>query len=234
MNDFEKYIRELAAHEDKKNKFFLNPRKRILVNAGIHLNWIGDFLANPSIKYKKVKILINKILFTGTSPDWNKILIDKCERSVKKFQELLKQDKAIKKKFIREVSYSNKPILTRGPDKKDFYRVLDGMHRFVGAVIKNRKTIFAYVPLNDGKHLPICEAHVVYDLIRGFQRHAKDEAGKKELYYALKLLARTYGNVIELLENRFNFTYVADDKIQKIIKKVIKEIKQNNTDKLKS
>jgi len=100
------------------------------------------------------------------------------------------------------------------------------MHRFVGAVIEKQKTVTAYVPINEDKHLPICEAHTVYDLIRGFQRHAKDDNGKIELYYALKLLARTYENVIDLLENRFNFTYVADDEVQEIIKKVIKEIKK--------
>jgi hypothetical protein len=226
MNDFEKYIIDLANHEDEKSKSFLDPRKRILVNAGIRLNWIGDFLANPNIKYKKTKVLINQVLFTGTTPDWNKVLIDKCERSVEKFQELIKQDEEIKERFTKEASFGNEPILMRGPDEKGFYRVFDGMHRFVGAVIEKRKTVTAYVPINKDKHLPVCEAHTVYDLIRGFQRHAKDDSGKTELYHALKLLARTYENVIELLETRFNSTYVADDEVQGIIKNVIKETKK--------
>jgi hypothetical protein len=69
MNDFEKYIKDLANHEDEKSKSFLNPRKQILVNAGIQLNWIGDFLANPNIKYKKIEIPINQVIFTGTTPE---------------------------------------------------------------------------------------------------------------------------------------------------------------------
>jgi hypothetical protein len=115
----------------------------------------------------------------------------------------------------------------RGPDVNGIYRIFDGMYSFVGAVIKKRKTITAYVPINEDEHLPVCEAHTVYDLIRGFQRHAKDENGKIELYHALKLLARTYENVINLLENRFNFTYVAENEVQKIIKRVIGETKSN-------
>lgn len=226
MNDFEKYIQDLADHEDEKSKSSFDPRKKILVNAGIRLNWIGDFLANPNIEYRKIGVPINRVLFTRTTPEWNKVLIDRCERSVEKFQELIKQDKNIKKRFAEEASFGNELILMRGPDEKGFYRVFDGMHRFVGAVIKNRKTVSAYVSINEDKHLPVCEAHTVYDLIRGFQRHAKGEAGKTELYHALKLLARTYENVLELLENRFNFTYVADDEVQEIIKKVIKEIKK--------
>jgi len=225
MNDFEKYIENLADHEDDKSKSFLDPRTRILVNAGIRLNWIGDFLANPNIRYKKIEVVITKVLFTGTNLDWNKILIEKCGRFVKKFQELIEQDEEAKKRFTQEASFGNEPILMRGPDEKGFYRVFDGMHRFVGAVIEKRKTVTAYVPINEDEYLPVCEAHTVYDLIRGFQRHAKDEQGKIELYHALKLLARTYANVIELLKTRFNFMYVADDEVQEVIKKVIEEIK---------
>ena len=225
MNDFEKYIQDLANHEDEKSKSFLDPRKRILVNAGIRLNWIGDFLANPKIKYEKKEVPTGKVLFTGTNLEWNKVLVDKCERSVEKFQKLIEQDEKIKHRFTEEASFGNEPILMRGPDEKGFYRVFDGMHRFVGAVIKKRKTVSAYVAINEDKHLPVCEAHTVYDLIRGFQRHARDENGKTELYHGLKLLARTYENVIDLLENRFNSTYVADDEVQEIIKKVIN--KQN-------
>jgi hypothetical protein len=226
MNDFEKYIESLADHEDEKSKSLLDPRGRILVNAGIRLNWIGDFLANEKIKYKKTEVPINQILFTGTNPGWNKILMDKCESSVEKFQELIEQDKEIKKKFTREASFGSEPILMRGPDEKGFYRVFDGMSRFVGSVIKKSNTITAYIPINESEHLPVCEAHTVYDLIRGFQRHAKDENGKTDLYHALKLLARTYENVLELLETRFNYTHVADDEVQEIINKVIKEAKK--------
>ncbi|MFH1089579.1 MAG: hypothetical protein V1716_04100 [Candidatus Uhrbacteria bacterium] len=226
MTKFEKYIEVLASHEDTKSESFLDSRGRILVNAGIRLNWIGDFISNPQIKYKLKSVPINKVLFTGTNPSWNKILIDQCEKSVEKFQALTKNNLEIKKRFLKEASFGDEPILMRGPDENGLYRVFDGMHRFVGAVLKNKKTISAYVPINEDSHLPICEAHVIYDLIRGFQRHAKDQQGKRELYYALKLLARTYENVVDLLNIRFSFKYVPDKDVQKIIEKVIKKIKK--------
>lgn len=222
MNKFEKYIESLAVAEDKKSKALLDSRGRVLVNAGIQLNWIGDFISNSKIKYKLIKVPINKVLFTGTNPNWNKILIDRCEKSVEKFQALIKNNSEIKERFFKEALFGDEPILMRGPDENGLYRIFDGMHRFVGAVLKNKKTISAYVPINEDKYLPTCEAHVVYDLIRGFQRHAKDQQGKRELYCALKLLARTYENVVGLLKNRFNFKYIPDKEVQKVIEKVIK------------
>jgi hypothetical protein len=226
MNSFEKYLQNLANHESERNKLFLDSREKILVNAGIRLNLIGDFISNPKIKYKLKSIPINRVLFTGTNPSWNKILIDQCEESVEKFQTLIKSNLAIKKRFLKEASFGDEPILMRGADENGLYHVFDGMHRFVGAVLKNKKTISAYVPINEDKHLPVCEAHIVYDLIRGFQRQAKDQQGKRELYCALKLLARTYENVVNLLKNRFSFKYVPDKDVQKIIEKVIKKIKK--------
>ena len=98
-DDFEKYISSLAKHETENSESFLDSRSEILVNAGIRLNWLGDFLANPNIKYKKIDVAVEKILFTGTVPKWNKILMDRCGRSVKKFQVLIEQDEEIKKKF---------------------------------------------------------------------------------------------------------------------------------------
>lgn len=228
MNNFDKYIEKLADHEDRKYKSINDPRKRILVDAGIGLNWLGDYLSNPNIEYKKINLSIYKVLFTGTSPEWNKILIDRCERSAKKFQKLIDRDKSIKKKFIHKASYGLEPILVRHSDKKGYYKVLDGMHRFIGAVIKKRRIIKAFIPINEDEHLPICEAHVVYDLIRGVKRHAADEQGEAELYHSLKLLARTYENVTYLLKNRFNSDYVVDERIQKIIKKVIRETRYHN------
>lgn len=219
-SEFEKYIKRLAEHEIEKSK--LGPREKILVYAGVHLNWIGDYLANPKIKYRKLVLPTKKILFSGTSPDWNKILIDKCGRRVENFQKLIARDPKMKSKFAKEAVYDNTPILVRGRDEKGYYRVVDGMHRFVAAVMQKKKSISAYAPVKKN-YLPYCEAHVIYDLIRGYARHTKDRKGEKELYYALKLLARTYGNVAELLKNRFGKKYLSDKNVQKIIQKVLKK-----------
>lgn len=220
---FEKYLRELAKHEDGKTlELQPGPRERILVNAGVRLNWIGDFLANPKIKFKKISIPVEKIYFTGTTLGWNKILLQRCQKSVAKFVALTKQDPVLRRKFMEEASFGTQPILVRRAEEAGRWKVVDGMHRFVGAVLKSRKTIAAFVPLNEDKHLPVCEPHAVYDLIRGYQRNARDKRGADDLYHGLKLLARCYANVPALLKRRFGFKHVPDKKVQAIIGKVLR------------
>ncbi len=221
MQDFDHYLQELADHEDEKGRSLIDARGRILVNAGIRLNWIGDAVANPEIRYESQDVSVDSVLFTGTSLAWNKILIDQCERSVNQFRTLMKHKPALKRKFRQEALFSHKPVLLRGPDDKGFYRVVDGMHRFVGAVINNQATIPAFVPVNESEKLPVCEAHVVYDLIRGFLRHANDAQGRVELEQALKLLVRTYANVADLLRERFSATYVSEQAVQEVIGRVL-------------
>ena len=97
------------------------------------------------------------------------------------------------------------------------------MHRLIGAVIEKRKEVLVFFPVNEDEYLPICEAHTIYDFIRGFIRNAKDEKGEIELYHGLKLLCRTYANVRELLIERFNENYVHDNEVQEIIKKVLQK-----------
>ena len=100
---------------------------------------------------------------------------------------------------------------------------LDGMHRVIGAALSNKKTIKAMAPINENDVLPVCEAHTVYDLIRGYLRNRRTEDGETELYHGLKLLINTYTNVHELLENRFDENWLKDEKTQEIIKKVLND-----------
>jgi hypothetical protein len=224
MINFDDYLLSLAKHEEEKtNQFLTDPRGKILVHAGVRLNWMGDFFANPELKWSKQTTLdINQIQFTGTAPDWNEILIDRCGRSPKIFLDLVSSNPIIKEKFINELSFDpNLPILVRRSEDEGRFKVLDGMHRFLGAILNNQTEINVFYPLHEDSILPWCEAHVVYDLIRGFQRNANDSEGEKELYYSLKLLLRSYGNVKDLLVNRFNANYVSDDRVQKIILKLL-------------
>ncbi|OQX51523.1 hypothetical protein B5M47_00225 [candidate division CPR3 bacterium 4484_211] len=224
MDKFEYYLKKLADHEDEKSKPYLSgPRARILVNAGIRLNWLGDFLANPEIKWEERELPVEKIQFTGTSLKWNKVLIDQCGRSVSKFRALMARNPKLKEEFQQEASFGNEIILVRKSEGEGFYKVLDGMHRFMGAVLEGKEKLRVFLPINEDEHLPVCEAHTVYDLIRGFVRNAKDREGEMGLYHALKLLCRTYANVKGLLRERFNKDYVHDDKVQKIIKKVLEK-----------
>lgn len=223
MDEFNSYLQDLASHESFKTNTTLDSRQKILVNAGVQLNWMGDFLANPKIEYQRLEVPLNKIQFTATEPEWNEILMIKCDASIQKFQDLILADETLKEKFNQEASFGEEPILLVGPNNQGFYRPFDGMHRLVGAAINRKETISAYVQIKENDHLPICEAHVIYDLIRGFQRNAKDNQGKIELYHALKLLARTYENVISLLKNRFGPERIHDEDVQEVLKSVIAE-----------
>uniref|UniRef100_A0A7C4M0W3 Uncharacterized protein n=1 Tax=candidate division CPR3 bacterium TaxID=2268181 RepID=A0A7C4M0W3_UNCC3 len=221
----EKFIKELAKHEREKISYqFEDSRNSILVTSGLHLNWIGDFFSNPKIKWEEKEIAVEKIKFTGTNPKINDILLNQCHRSPKEFRKLIKDNPKIKKEFEKYTSFGNEPILVRkDEDNKGYYKVLDGMHRFVGASLSNKPKIKVWLPINEDVELPYCEPHVVYDLMRGYMRHAKDKEGQKELYYALKLLNRTYANVKDLLKGILGEKWVFDKDVQKIIKKVLKK-----------
>lgn len=225
MTTFEQYLQDLADHEEEKSRPLLaDPRVKIRVYGGMRLNWLGDFFGNPNIKWQEQELLVDIILFGGTGLAWDRILIDQCKRSPAKFRELIGRTQGLRAKFESEVSSGEQPIVVRhSPDREGYYHVLDGMHRFVGAVIGEQTTIKAYVPVNEHEHLPRCESHVVYDLIRGFMRHAADEQGKEGLYQALKLLMRTYENVGDLLRHRFNAQYVRNQDVQDVIQRVLNE-----------
>lgn len=219
--EFDEYLSELAKHEKEKyGKYMEDPRKAILVHAGIALNWLGDFFANENIKWEKLTVPVDEILFTGTNPKTNEILLEKCERQPKNLIPHLEENQEDKEYIESVASYGDEPILLR--KREEFFLVLDGMHRFTGAVLEKQDTVEAYVATNDHEVLPECEPHVIYDLIRGYQRHAKDEDGKEDLYHGLRLLNRTYANVGTLLKERFNKKYVNDDDVQEVIRKVLK------------
>ena len=100
--NFNTYLKSLAEHKWAEFQKTLTAREKLLVIAGIGLNSTGDLLANPKIKFAKKQVTINKIIFTRTSPEWNKILIDKCHRSPKKLQSLLEKNTLLKKKLKKK------------------------------------------------------------------------------------------------------------------------------------
>ena len=227
MDDFERYLEKLAGYEEEKAKEVLkSPRDKILVYAGVHLNWLGDFLGNPDIKWVKKKISVNNIEFSGMSPEANEILLKKCERSAEKLKELIKEDSLLKEKLEKEFlseEIRGDPILIRIRPDTGKYTVLDGMHRFVGMVLRDVKKVEAYLPINEEGKLPHCEPHVVYDLIRGFRRNADDEKGEEGLYQSLLFLTRIYGNVKDLLRTRFSRKWVHSERASDIFEKLLRE-----------
>ncbi|MEM1312805.1 MAG: hypothetical protein AAGF07_05080 [Patescibacteria group bacterium] len=221
--DFEKYLADLAEHEQQKSLNILknNPREIIKLFAGHRLNWLGDYFGNSNIVWSKIHLEINKIKFTGTSPELNIILKEKCDGLPSKLIDLMNTDQKVRAVIEKYASYSEEPILVRNNQSGDNFLVLDGTHRLLGKILHKAQKIWVWYPENEFELLPECEAHVVYDLIRGYIRHAKDEEGKIALQHSLKLLIRTYSNVKSLLQNRFNSNYVSDPSVQEVIAKVL-------------
>ena len=212
------YIKKLVQAQAKKVSAESTSLELLQMYSGARLNWLADFFTDTNIAWSKRILPIDDLTFTGTSPAWNKILIDKCKRSPKKFRNLISKDKSFIAGFA-EAIYTNDPILVRL--EKDKLKVLDGTHRLVGAIIAGKQKIMAYVAKPAGKPKPDCEPHVIYDLIRAYQRGLnRDRAG---LVAALKFLNRAFGNVDGLLRGRFNFKWIPDKDIQAVIAEALSE-----------
>jgi len=186
--------------------------------SGVGLNSIGDYFGNPDMKWEEKELSLDSIEFTGL----DKFILEDCKRSPLIFKEKISKDKLLKIKYENLASFGDEPIIVKKSPSSEKYRLIDGVHRLIGAAIRGKTMIWAWVPLNEDEVLPFCEPHTIYDLIRGFQRRANDKNGEEALYFGLKLLTRCYGNASDLLKKRFNKNYVNDSKVQKIIQKVLK------------
>lgn len=214
------FLKNFADHEQAKKIQELDDRQRLIMFSGVGLNSIGDYFGNPALKWEEKDLNLDQVEFTGL----DKFILEECDRSPIIFREKVSENNSLKEKYEGQASFGNEPIIVRKSSNPGKYRLVDGVHRLIGAALSNKKTIKAMVPINEDEVLPFCEAHTIYDLIRGYQRHARDGKGEKELYSGLKLLIRCYGNAGDLLKNRFNKDYVNDEKVQAIIKKVLEDI----------
>jgi hypothetical protein len=161
--EFEKYLEDLADHEQHESLDSLgaNPNEKIKIFGGHRLNWLGDFFGNPEIKWEKILLEINEILFTGTSQELNPILKDKCQSQPAKLGELINLDESVKKIIQNHATFSDEPIVVRHKENTGKFLMLDGTHRVLGAILQNKTHIFAWYPQKEFELLPHCEAHVV-------------------------------------------------------------------------
>jgi hypothetical protein len=210
------YLQQLTDHLAKKVEQHSSVEQRLLMFSGSALNWIAEYILDPSVHWTLETLSTHSLYLTGTGPEWNAIIIEHAQRSPATLRTLMAQDAAVRTLFAATV-FIDVPILVRYEDGK--YKVLDGMHRAVAAIRDDQKEIRAYVGRWTGTPKPQCEAHVVYDLIRGFQRGDKKDAA--EFVTALRFLHRHYSNVEQLLRERFDNTWVPDDDVQECIKKAL-------------
>lgn len=235
-----KFLRRLALHMRDKADARQNMPERLTTSCGVLLNWVADYITDPSIQWTKEKLSIDNLWLTGTNPEWNKIIVEKCQRSPQKLKQLLKKEPAIANIFSKsnlekhnkkeaEVLLRDKkmPILIRYEENK--YKVLNGMYRTILAILDEKNHINAFVARAQNKFQPQCEPHVVYDLLRSYNRGINKD--KQGLIAALYFLKNSYSNVENLLKTRFSKPYIpGNDEIQDII---YKALKRNTTKNLR-
>ncbi len=90
------------------------------------------------------------------------------------------------------------------------------MHRVIEAALGGKDHVEAFIgELKGPKRTPVCEPHVINDLLRAHIRAPPPD--RKSLIVALKVLRKAYVNVDDLLKNRLSPAGIADDEIQAII-----------------
>lgn len=218
----EKYLKDLVKHEmwTYFKEYCSNPRQAMIFLWWVALNSIWDYLGTKEAKYERKSINLEEIYLTWTKPEINKITIDTCNREVKKLRQLIKNDLKIKEKLEKWASFWNETILLI--DLWDWkYKSFDWMHRIIWHILLWKNKIDAYVLKNYWEFLPDNEPHVVYDIIKAYQRSKRTEQDKNDLKSALRLLVNNTWNVKDLLINRFNPDYLKDDEVNEIIGKII-------------
>lgn len=212
-----KFIKEFAQGVQNKVLPQLTPLEKILVFSGVSMNWQADFLLDETVKWQKKRLKLESLYLTGTNPEWNAIIIDKCQRSPKKFREFLKS-KPEAKKIFSKAKFSAYPILVRVEDGK--MKVFDGMNRVIASLRDGRKDISVWIAKSSNSPKPKIEPHVIYDFLRSY--HRKINTDRRELITALKFLRKSYSNVDRLLKERFNLKWVPSAEMQEIIKEALR------------
>lgn len=209
----QQYLESLAKQLEDKAMAGLSSMDKIMIFGNVAMNWLPDLLSDQNIKWRKTKIKVKELVLTGTNPIWNSIIIDKCQRSPEKFQQFLSENPD-QIRLFSEAIFDNTPIMIREESDKSL-RVLDGMHRTIAAIRDGFEEIEAFIGTNTNAAKPQCEPHLIYDLLRSYQRQINtDKAG---LITSIKYLRKAYSNVDELLRNRFSKSWIPNDEIQAII-----------------
>lgn len=214
----QEFLQQLVEHHRRKALSVVDAESEMLLWSGVSMNWIADFLTDESARWEKREIKIDNLYLTGTNPSWNKVIIDQANRSPVKLRQILQAQPELRSLFS-EAKFHVLPILIRIDKGK--MKVFDGMHRTIGAILADRKTMTAFICTTHGSARPHCEPHVVYDILRSHIRKINQD--RPGLIAALRYLRHSYANVDDLLRNRFNHDWVPDDEIQKIIQEALSD-----------
>lgn len=213
------YLDELIECERRKFETEATLLERLVVYSGTTMNWISDFILDSGISWRKEELPIDELYLTGTTPEWNKIIIEEAARNPQLLRNLLASQAEVRELFS-SVEWNEKPILVRKDEGKN--KVFDGMHRVIAGIRDGRTQITAFIgELTAPIYQPVCEPHVVYDLLRAYLR--KINTDRQGLVVALRFLRKSYANVDSLLKQRFDFSGIPDEEIQEIIQEALQD-----------
>ncbi|MFA6198307.1 MAG: hypothetical protein WC734_04110 [Patescibacteria group bacterium] len=212
------YLTDMVKHMRHKFERHNGALEQLLVYTGALLNWVGDFMTDPNVSWTKEDVEVEKLYLTGMGPDENAFIIDQAKRSPRQLQVILHNNHEAQALFAKH-TFDPLPILVRLDEDK--IKVIDGMHRVIGAIKEDQITITAYFARQTGIPQPHCEPHVIYDLLRAYERGInKDTAG---LITALRFLRQSYFNVEQLLRERFNEGWINNPETREIIRQVLND-----------
>ncbi len=205
-------LRLLTESAEEKARRGKTDVERLVTASGAVLNWVGDMMSDPDWVWERRMVDITELTLTGTNPVMNEIIINRAQRSPKLLKEIIDREPETRALFAA-ATWREDPILVRREGEK--LKIFDGMHRTIAAIRDGRTTIDVIIGTPPDRPLPMCEPHVVYDLLRPWlQQRTNDRAG---LIAALRYLRAAYRNVDELLRQRFSIDWVNDPELQNII-----------------
>lgn len=204
-------------HQEKAHERFGDVGEELLMYSGVLLNWVGEWLTDPSVHWEKRALRLEALTLTGTNPTWNAVIIDRARRDPRQLRELLRDPEIVR--LFERAQWSPVPILVRvDPQDGEKLKVLDGMKRTIAAIRDGRDTIEAWIGTRTSPTCPRIEAHVVYDLLRAAQQ---GRGSLDDLRAALRFLLQAYGNTRDLLEHRFSAEWVRNSKLNTLVQEVL-------------
>jgi hypothetical protein len=65
-------------HKDKVERA-LDTTEKLLMYSGARLNWVGEYVNDESVHWRLQTIPVDNLTLTGTSPEWNAVILGKAE-----------------------------------------------------------------------------------------------------------------------------------------------------------
>lgn len=204
-------------HQKKARERFTDLGEELLMYSGVLLNWVGEWITDPSVRWEKRVVRVDDLTLTGTNPTWNAVVIDHAHREPRQLRELFRDSEIVR--LFEGVQWSSVPILVRvNLQDGEKLKVLDGMKRTIAAIRDGRDMIEAWIGRRTDPARPCIEPHVIYDILRAAQQ---GRGSLDDLRAALRFLLQTYGNTRNLLKHRFNSEWLRDSKLNALVQEVL-------------